>query len=50
MVRLVFFNPDKENHVNHHLKLLLSVAVCMAIINRVSFVKALTSESNAVII
>jgi hypothetical protein len=36
--------------VNHHLKLLLSVAVCMAIINRISFAKALTSESNAVII
>ncbi len=26
------------------------VAICLAIINRVSFVKALTSESNAVII
>lgn len=36
--------------MNHHLKLLLSVAVCMAIINRISFAKALTSEANAVII
>lgn len=36
--------------MNHHLKFLLMVAVSMAIINRVSFAKALTSESNAVII
>jgi hypothetical protein len=47
---LSFPTPDKENHVNHHLKTLLSVAICMAIINRISFAKALTSESNAVII
>lgn len=36
--------------MNHHLKFLLSVAVCMAIINRVSFAKNLTSESNPVVI
>lgn len=36
--------------MNSHLKLLLSVAVCMAIINRISFAKALTSETNANII
>lgn len=36
--------------MNHHLKTLLSVAICLAIINRISFVKALTSETNATII
>ncbi len=36
--------------MNHHLKTFLTVAVCVAIINRVSFIKALTSETNAVII
>ena len=34
----------------HYLKTFATVAICLAIINRVSFVKALTSESNAVII
>lgn len=36
--------------MNHHLKTFLTVAVCVAIINRVSFIKSLTSEANAVII
>jgi len=36
--------------VNHHIKTFLTVAVCVAIINRVSFLKALTSEANPVII
>ena len=34
----------------HHLKTLATVAICLAVINRISFVKALTSEQNAVII
>ncbi len=33
-----------------HFKFLLHVAIALAIINRVSFIKALTSESNSVII
>lgn len=34
----------------HHIKTFATVAICLAIINRVSFVKALTSEANPVII
>lgn len=36
--------------MNHHLKTFATVVVCLAIINRVSFIKSLTSEANAVII
>lgn len=36
--------------MSEHLKFLLHVAIAMAIINRVSFAKALTSEANANII
>lgn len=36
--------------MNTHLKFLLHVAIAMAVINRISFAKALTSEANATII
>jgi hypothetical protein len=44
-------NTRQENTtMMHHIKTFATVAICLAIINRVSFVKALTSEANPVII